>query len=141
MNNVQLYGNISTDIELKEGINGEPKVRFCVAVNCSDSEQNTDKKTDFVPCKAYGKKAELLAEWFEKGDKILVEGKWSADNYIDANGEKKIAHNMVISKFHFLKPHPNNTEYQNSENTWQEDDSVATEECIFEFNSSDDFGY
>ena len=52
MNNVVLIGNISTDLELKQTMNGKSVCQFNLAVN------GYGEKTDFIPIPIFWRRAE-----------------------------------------------------------------------------------
>ena len=66
MNNVVLIGNISTDLELKQTMNGKSVCQFNLAIN------GYGEKTDFIPVQVWNKQAENLVKFQQKGSKIGV---------------------------------------------------------------------
>ena len=95
MNNVVLIGNISTDLELKQTMNGKSVCQFNLAIN------GYGEKTDFVPVQVWNKQAENLVKFQQKGSKIGVVGRISVDNY-EQDGQKKIFTKVVAHEIEFL---------------------------------------
>ena len=95
MNNVVLIGNISTDLELKQTMNGKSVCQFNLAIN------GYGEKTDFVPVQVWNKQAENLVKFQQKGSKIGVVGRISVDNY-EQEGQKKTFTKVIAHEVEFL---------------------------------------
>ena len=95
MNNVVLIGNISTDLELKQTMNGKSVCQFNLAIN------SYGEKTDFVPVQVWNKQAENLVKFQQKGSKIGVVGRISVDNY-EQEGQKKTFTKVIAHEVEFL---------------------------------------
>ena len=95
MNNVVLIGNISTDLELKQTMNGKSVCQFNLAIN------GYGEKTDFVPVQIWNKQAENLVKFQQKGSKIGVVGRISVDNY-EQEGQKKTFTKVIAHEVEFL---------------------------------------
>ena len=69
LNNVTIMGRLTNDIELRNA--GEQKVaNFSIACQRSANRE----KTDFIPVVAWGKIAEVLAEYIKKGQRVILSG-------------------------------------------------------------------
>ena len=99
MNNVVLIGNISTDLELKQTMNGKSVCQFNLAIN------GYGEKTDFVPVQVWNKQAENLIKFQQKGSKIGVVGRISVDNY-EQDGQKKTFTKVIAHEVEFLGTKP-----------------------------------
>ena len=95
MNNVVLIGNISTDLELKQTMNGKSVCQFNLAIN------GYGEKTDFVPVQVWNKQAENLVKFQQKGSKIGGVGRISVDNY-EQEGQKKTFTKVIAHEVEFL---------------------------------------
>ena len=71
-NVVILKGRMTRDKELRYTQGTEPKAycMFSVAVN-----RIKQGEADFISCKAWGKTAELIAQYFTKGKEIYLQGR------------------------------------------------------------------
>jgi single-strand DNA-binding protein len=56
----------------------------------------------FIDCKLYGKRAERVDKYFDKGDRILVDGRLMLDNWETIEGEKKSKIKMLVEQFSFV---------------------------------------
>ncbi|HHX66877.1 MAG TPA: single-stranded DNA-binding protein [Gallicola sp.] len=72
MNNVNIIGNITKDIELKYTQNNKAVVTVSIAVNEGYGE---NQKTYFIDVQVWEKQAENLQKYCGKGSKIAVSGK------------------------------------------------------------------
>lgn len=95
-NKVTLVGRISTDLELKETSNGKSYCRFNLAVN------RMNEGTDFIPVTVWGKPAENLVQYQNKGSLILVDGSISMSNYTDKDGNNRTSFEVMTSNVQFL---------------------------------------
>ena len=97
MNKVHLVGRVTKDIELRSTKNGKPVTSFYIAVN----RRNEKDQTDFIPCVAWDKTAELLSKYISRGDRIGVTGRINTRNYEDKNGKVYVTE-VVVEELYFL---------------------------------------
>ena len=104
MNKVQLIGNLTKDIELKNTTNGKVVGKGSIATNRSYIDQAGQKQTitQFHNFVVWNKQAETLAKWTKKGNKIYLEGEITYRDYTGQDGIKKYFTEIVISGFEFL---------------------------------------
>lgn len=94
MNLVIIFGRISSDISLKYTKEGTAFATFSVAYN----RYAKDKKqiANFFKCKAWGRSAELLNQYFSKGERILIEGELMQESYTDKQGQNRNEVNILV---------------------------------------------
>ena len=98
MNTVQLLGNIVRDPELKYAAgSGTAVSRFTVAVK----RQFKKDESDFINCVSFGKQAEVIAQYFQKGDKIAVVGHILTGSY-EKDGKKVYITDIIVDAFDFV---------------------------------------
>ena len=109
MNLVVLYGRLTRDPELKYSQNGTPSCYTNIAVNRPMSKEKRQQAeasgqptADFINIKAFGKTAEMLANYFHKGNRIAVEGRISTGSY-EKNGERVFTTDIVVNRVHFVE--------------------------------------
>lgn len=88
INRVTLIGRLTKKAELKSTPNGKSVCNFTLAV------QRDKDNTDFIPCVMWGKTAEVLAQYTDKGSLVGVDGRLQVRSY-DSNGEKKYATEVI----------------------------------------------
>lgn len=80
MNIIILNGRLVRDPEVKAyGHEGKTYTRFIVAVDRVQKGQ--EKKADFISCTAFGKTGELVGNYFNKGSRILLDGRLQINSY------------------------------------------------------------
>ena len=98
MNVIALMGRLTRDPEVKFGQSGKAYGRFSIAVN----RQYQKDEVDFINCVAFGKTAELIGEYFRKGQQIGVVGRLQMNQYETANGEKRTTYDVIVDSFDFV---------------------------------------
>lgn len=99
MNNVQIYGRMTADVDLKVNTNGTEYCNFTIAVD-RYMGKDKERQTDFINCKAFSKTASLLKTYFPKGRGILIDGSLHFDRY-DKDGETRTYAYVTVEKVHF----------------------------------------
>ena len=107
-NLVILTGRLTKDPELKHGASVTAYCKFTLAVN----RMKNDDPADFIFCSAFGKTAELIAEYVKKGHQLGVQGRLQQDTY-EKDGEKISKTGVTVDKIEFLES--NKTESTTSE--------------------------
>lgn len=109
MNLVVLYGRLTRDPELRYSQNGVANTFATIAVDRGmsrekrqEAEASGQPTADFVGVKAFGKTAELLGNYFHKGNRIAVEGRINTGSY-EKNGERVYTTDVVINRVHFIE--------------------------------------
>lgn len=92
-------GNVTRDLQLRYvGESKTPLVNFGIALN----ERYGDKEsTTYVDIEFWGKKAEVLAEYVKKGDKIGITGGLRQDSW-DKDGKTHYKTFIKGTDFEFL---------------------------------------
>ena len=84
-NKVLLLGGLTKDPEVRFGQNGgNAYLRFSLACGYSVKDRSTGEwkdATDYVPCVAFGKVAEVIGKYCVKGSQLHVEGKVQTSKY------------------------------------------------------------
>jgi single-strand DNA-binding protein len=110
---VQLMGRTGKDPDVKYFENGTVKASISVAVsrkyNSNAGESN--EKTDWVNCVAWGKTAEILANFITKGDLVLFDGALVTESWTDKQtGQKRDKTLVSVKQIHLL---PNKRDGEN----------------------------
>ncbi|MFN3997637.1 single-stranded DNA-binding protein [Algoriphagus sp.] len=100
-NKVQLIGNLGAKVELKTLESGKVVGHATIATNESFKNQKGEKVTETTwhNLVIWGKTAEILEKYTDKGSEVGVEGKISNRAYTDKNGEKRYFTEVVVSDF------------------------------------------
>lgn len=104
MNNVSLIGRICNELKFEEYGKGKDKgsvLRFTLAVPRVTNKK--EENTDFITCVAFNKSAELIDDYYEKGDMLGIEGKIRTGSYEDKETGKKIyTTDVIVSQLSFI---------------------------------------
>ncbi len=103
-NKVQLIGNVGQTPEIKTLENGKKMARFSLATNESYINAKGEKieQTYWHNLIAWGKTAELIENYVEKGKKIAIEGKLVNRSYETDKGEKRFITEVSVNEIMFL---------------------------------------
>lgn len=99
-NKVQLIGNVGQEPTITTLESGEKVVRLSLATNENYKNGNGEKQTDtnWHNIVAWGKTADIIEKYVNKGKEIAVEGKLTSRSYEDKEGVKRYVTEVVISE-------------------------------------------
>ncbi|HEV2296143.1 MAG TPA: single-stranded DNA-binding protein [Tepidisphaeraceae bacterium] len=104
-NKVLLMGNLTRDPQLKYLPSQTPVVEFGVACNRKFRTANGEDKEEvtFVDVTSFGKQAEVINQYFQKGKPIFIEGRLKYDSWEDKQGGgKRHKLTVVVENFQFV---------------------------------------
>jgi single-strand DNA-binding protein len=104
-NKVILAGNLTRDPELRYTPKGTAIGEIGIAVNRTWKSETGEMKEEvtFVDVTAYGRTAEVIAQYLRKGRPILIEGRLKLDSWEDKQtNQKKSKLRVVCENFQFL---------------------------------------
>ncbi|MFN7161249.1 MAG: single-stranded DNA-binding protein [Candidatus Gracilibacteria bacterium] len=103
LNRAQLIGNITQNPELRQTNTGQNVVSFSIATNRTYVDGNGQKvsQAEFHNLVAWGKLAEIIAQYCTKGQKVFVEGRMQTRSWDDPEGKKHykmeiVADNLIM---------------------------------------------
>lgn len=106
MNKVVLIGRLTTDPELKYTENNKAYMRFTLAVNRDYKDETGQTPTDFISVVAWDKRAETIAKYVKKGNRLGVAGKIQTGSYEKADGSRGYLTDVIITELEFLENKP-----------------------------------
>jgi len=103
-NKVIIGGRLTRDPQLSYLPNQTPVVELGVATNYCWTSKEGEKKEDvcFVDCQCFGKLAENVNKYFQKGRPILIEGRLQFNQWETPDGTKRSKHRIVVESFTFV---------------------------------------
>ncbi len=103
-NKVILMGNLTRDPELRYTPSGQAVTDISLAINrrTKTPEGERRESVTYVEVTAWGKQAELINEYFSKGQAIFVEGRLSLDQWTAQDGQRRSKLRVVMEKLEFL---------------------------------------
>ncbi len=98
-----LGGNLVRDPELRYTPSGTAICDFTIA-NSKKYKQNEEwvEKTGFYNCMAWGKRGEVIAEYFKKGKQILITYQLEFQTWDSQEGQKRSAVKLNVQDFDFV---------------------------------------
>lgn len=104
-NKVILAGNLTRDPELRYTPKGTAIARIGLAMNRSWKTETGETKEEvtFVDVDAFGRQAEVIAQYMRKGRPFLLEGRLKFDQWEDKNTHQKQSKlRVVLESFSFI---------------------------------------
>lgn len=105
MNKAILMGRMTRDPEIRYSNGPEQTAvgRFTLAVDRRGQRQGNQQNADFIPCVAFGKKAEFVEKYTHKGTKVIVEGEIRTGSYTNREGRKVYTTEIYVSDIEFAE--------------------------------------
>lgn len=102
-NRVTLMGNLTRDPQVKQ-LPNTTVAEFGLAMSRRFRSGDGEDREDvcFVDCAAFGKQAEVIAQYCTKGRPLFVEGRLKFDTWDDRAGGKRSKVSVVVENFQFL---------------------------------------
>src|SRR5215472_12079724 len=104
-NKVILAGNLTRDPELRYTPKGMAIAKLGLAINrvWKNEAGETKEEVTFVEVDAFGRQAEVIAQYMRKGRPFLVEGRLKLDQWEDKNThQKQTKLKVVLESFSFI---------------------------------------
>ncbi|MDU2898403.1 MAG: single-stranded DNA-binding protein, partial [Finegoldia magna] len=111
MNNVSLMGRLTRDPEVRYSANTQlANARFSVAVDRRlskekrmEAENNNQPTADFINCVAFGRTAEVIGQYFHKGNRIAITGHIQTGSYENQQGQRIYTTDVIVDQFDFVE--------------------------------------
>lgn len=101
MNSVQLVGRFTRDPEVRYTDGGTSVARFTLA--CDRKYKKEEDAADFISCVAFGKTAEFIEKYFEKGNRIGLNGRIQTGSYTNKDGQKVYTTDVIAEGVEFVE--------------------------------------
>ena len=102
INKVILIGNLGAKPELKYSATNTAITNLSVATSESWTDINTgqkQEKTEWHRVSVFGKLAEVISNYCDKGSKVYIEGKLQTRKWQDKNGANRYTTEVIVSGF------------------------------------------
>ena len=99
-NHVQLIGNVGQEPAITNLESGKKVARLSLATNVHYKNGKGEKKTDtdWHTIVAWGKTAEIIEKYVEKGKELAVVGKLKTRNYTTNDGDQRYVTEVVADE-------------------------------------------
>ncbi len=103
-NKVQLIGNLGQEPEIVNLESGKKLVKFSIATNDQYYNKQGDKITDtqWHNIVAWGKIADIVDKYVNKGQEVAIQGKLTSRSYEDKEGQKRYITEVVCNELLML---------------------------------------
>jgi single-strand DNA-binding protein len=105
VNKVILIGNLGRDPELRYTQSGQPVANFTMATTETWNKRDgsgKEERTEWHRIVAWGRTAELCAQYLAKGRTVYVEGRLQTREWEDREGKKQRTTEIVANTVQFL---------------------------------------
>ena len=114
LNKFMVAGRLTADPEIHTV--GESRLcKFTIACDRPKRKGEEKPETDFFNCSAWNRNADVIVDWFGKGDMVTLVGVVHINRF-EKDGQKRTATEVKVEEIHFNsgKKHENNTPTDNS---------------------------
>jgi len=103
-NKVLLMGNLTRDVEVRHTSGNQAVANLSIAVNRKFKTQSGESREEvtFVDCEAWGRTAEVMAQYLSKGRPVFIEGRLKLDQWEGKDGSKQSKLRVVVENFQFV---------------------------------------
>jgi single-strand DNA-binding protein len=122
MTKVILSGRTVAEPSLRFTPSGKATASFTLAVKRSFKNAQGEYESDFINCVAWGKQAEIIAEYVKKGQIIPISGRLQVRTY-EKDSQKHWVSEVIVEEFDFPEKRSNSENPNNSYGTEVSDQS------------------
>lgn len=101
LNVVAIMGRLVKDPELKTTNSGKSVCSFRIANDSGYKDASGQSQTNWLDVTAWGKTAEFVCKYFQKGSLIAIDGRLQTRQYQDKNGQTRTATEIVANNVNF----------------------------------------
>lgn len=104
MQKFMAIGNLGRDPETRYTQGGSPVTSFSIATSERWKDKQTGEqkeRTEWHNCVAFGRLAEIVAQYVRKGSKVYIEGKLQTDSY-EKDGIKRYSTKVNVRELQML---------------------------------------
>ncbi len=105
VNKVILLGNLGRDPELRYTPGGQPVANFSIATSESWNKKDgsgREEKTEWHRIVAWGRTAELCAQYLAKGRTVYIEGRLQTREWENKEGQKQRTTEVIANSVQFI---------------------------------------
>ncbi len=105
LNSCNFIGRLGKQPDIRYTANGDPVASFSLACGekWKDKQGNPQERTEWVNCSAFGKLAEIIGKYLDKGSLIHVSGKMQTDKYTDKQtGQDRYSTKIIVRDMKIL---------------------------------------
>lgn len=113
LNRATIIGNATRDPELRTTPNGKSVASFAVATNrrYTDASGEQREEVQFHEIVAWGKLAEIVSQYIQKGSKVYAEGRIQTRHWEGQDGNKRERTEIIAENIINLSPRTGGSSY------------------------------
>ena len=138
MNNVILSGRLTRDTELLNTQGGTGYLRNCLAIKKEFKNSKGEYESDFINFCAFGKTAEIIANYCNKGSLILVKGHLTNNTMMNDKGQNCTIIDFIVDNVELIESKKQQETQNNNNNYTKEkqefEQAFAKEEINIDFD-------
>lgn len=145
LNVAAIMGRLVADPELRTTQQGTNVCTFRIACERSYTPKGQQRQADFVDIVAWGKTAEFVCKFFQKGSMIAIDGSIQTRNYQSKDGSNRTAVEVVANNISFAdakaadKPAARDFDQQTQNYTREAKTAQSAPQPAYTQGSMDDF--
>ena len=129
MNNVNIIGRLTKDVEVRKTSTNKSVSSFSIAVD-NLATKDGEKTTSFFNCSAWNNVAETLSKYTRKGDRIAISGSLIQRNY-EKNGEKISVVEINVNSITLIENKKENASTQSENKAVENDNKINDDDLPF----------
>ncbi|TDR28959.1 single-stranded DNA-binding protein [Hydromonas duriensis] len=111
LNKAQVMGNVGQDPRIAHTKDGTVVAQISVATS---SKYKDETYTEWHRVSAFGRRAEIIAEFVKKGDPIFVEGPMRTHKWVDDKGIERYTTEVIANNIQLLASKPKDKDWADS---------------------------
>ena len=129
MNNVNIIGRLTKDVEVRKTSTNKSVSSFSIAVD-NLATKDGEKTTSFFNCNAWNNVAETLSKYTRKGDRIAISGSLIQRNY-EKNGEKNSVVEINVNSITLIENKKENASVNRENKSVENDNKINDDDLPF----------
>lgn len=113
LNKFLVAGRLTADPEIQT-VGENHLCKFCIACERPKRKGEEKPETDFFNCTAWNRNADVIIDWFGKGDLITLVGAVHINRY-EKDGQKRSSTEIKVEEIHFSGAKKSSREAENTE--------------------------
>ena len=130
MNNVNIIGRLTKDVEVRKTSTNKSVSSFSIAVD-NLATKDGEKTTSFFNCNAWNNVSETLSKYTRKGDRIAISGSLIQRNYDNKNGEKISVVEINVNSITLIENKKENASTQSENKAVENDNKINDDDLPF----------
>ena len=130
MNNVNIIGRLTKDVEVRKTSTNKSVSSFSIAVD-NLATKDGEKTTSFFNCNAWNNVAETLSKYTRKGDRIAISGSLIQRNYENKNSEKISVVEINVNSITLIENKKENASTQSENKSVENDNKINDDDLPF----------